>query len=120
MINILITCYALFNGIDSQLAFQIAKTESSMNPNAISNTGDGGLFQLNNKSHLFHNEKWRFIPAVNISLALHNLSIFKKTCKHRLNNSYVLCYNMGKKGASRIKYPYEQTYYKKMNILWRN
>lgn len=120
MINILITCYALFNGIDPQLAFQVAKTESSMNPNAISCTGDGGLFQLNNRSYKFHNEKWRFIPVVNIAVALNSLRILKKTCKHRLNNSYVLCYNMGERGASKIKFPYKQTYYQKMNILWRD
>lgn len=90
-----------------------------MNIQAISNTGDGGLFQLNNRSFKFHNEQWRFNPITNASIALNYLSKLKLTCKHKIDNTYVICYNLGIRGGSKIKNPKNQTYYKKLNLLWR-
>ena len=120
MLNLLITFYSLVNGIDTGLAFQIAKTESNMNPNAMSKTQDGGLYQLNSRVHRFHNESWRFHPTINMGIALKSLAELKEKCTHKSYNTYVLCYNMGTKGARKIKFPLKQTYYKKMNLLWRH
>ncbi len=120
MINIMITFYSLLNGIDPNLAFQMARVESNMNPNAVSRTQDGGLYQLNRNSYKFHNEQWRFNPEINIALALNTISKLKEKCAHKSYNSYILCYNMGIYGASKIKKPFMQTYYKKMNLLWRS
>jgi soluble lytic murein transglycosylase-like protein len=120
MINLLITFYSMVNGIDTSLAFQMARVESNMNPNAISLTQDGGLYQLNRNSYRFHNEKWRFQPVTNMAIALNYLSKLKEKCTHKSYNSYIICYNMGIRGASKIKFPLKQTYYKKMNLLWRH
>lgn len=121
MINILITFYSLVNGIDTNMAFQMARVESNMNPNALSRTNDGGLYQLNRKSYKFHNEKWRFHPVTNMAIALDSLRKLKKTCSHKVSNSYILCFNLGQSGARKIKNPYNQTYYKKItNVLYRN
>lgn len=91
-----------------------------MNPNAVSKTNDGGLFQLNAKYHKFHNPKWVFDPQINSAIALKKLQILKNKCFHKKNERYLLCYNMGNAGAKKIKNPDKQTYLKKMNILWRN
>lgn len=115
MTILLITYYALIYGIDPKLAQRMAKIESNMNPVAVSKTGDGGLFQLNKKSFKFHNERWRFDPVINMSAALNYLSYLKKTCKHTVDNTYVICYNLGRNGASKIKNPKNQSYYKKIN-----
>ncbi len=120
MLQMIITLYSALNGIDPQIAFQMARIESNMNPNAISKTQDGGLFQLNKNYYKFHNLKWIFDPQVNSSLALGRLKKLKESCHYKINNTYVLCYNMGEAGARKIKNPYKQTYLKKMNILWRN
>ena len=120
MLNMLITFYSLVNGVDPSLSFQIARVESNMNPYAVSRTNDGGIFQLNRKSYKFHNDSWIFVPTTNIAIALNALSKLKTKCKHKENNTYVLCYNLGIRGASRITKPLSQNYYKKMNILWRN
>jgi hypothetical protein len=120
MINILITFYSLVNGIDPNMAFQVARVESNMNPNAVSRTQDGGLYQLNRKSYKFHNENWRFQPVTNMAIALDSLRRLKQTCSHKVNNSYVLCFNSGIVGARRIKFPFKHPYYKKMNLMWRN
>lgn len=119
MINMLIIYYSMINGIDTTLSFQMARVESNMNPNAVSLTQDGGLYQLNRKSYKFHNEKWRFDPIINISIALNLLGKLKEKCTHKSYNSYVLCYNMGVSGAKKIKFPHSHLYYKKMNLLWR-
>ena len=116
MLNILITYYSIVNGIDPSLAFQMARVESGMNPNAISRTQDGGLFQLNARAHKFHYDKWRFIPHTNMAIALHKLSGLKK----KLPKTYILAYNMGEAGSKRIKHPEKQTYVRKMNIIWRH
>jgi soluble lytic murein transglycosylase-like protein len=120
MLNVLITFYSLVNGIDPSLSFQIARVESNMNPYAVSKTNDGGLFQLNRYSHRFHNDKWIFVPVTNIAIAMNTLSKLKTKCKHKVSNSYVLCYNLGIRGASKIKKPLSQNYYQKMNLLWRH
>ena len=120
MINLMITFYSLVNGIDPSLAFQMARVERNMNSYAVSKTNDGGLFQLNRTYYKFHNPSWIFNPNINIALALNKLSKLKKECKHTTNNSFILCYNMGTYGAGKIKKPFLQTYYKKMNLLWRS
>ena len=120
MINLLITFYSMVNGVDTSLAFQMARVESNMNPNAVSRTEDGGLYQLNRNSHRFHNEKWRFQPVTNMAIALDYLGKLKEKCTHKSYNSYILCYNMGVHGARKIKSPFKHSYYRKMNLLWRN
>ena len=120
MINLFITLYSAINGIEPSLSFQIARVESSMNPSALSRTNDGGLFQLNRGIYKFHNPDWVFAPDTNTALAMHTLGKLKNTCTHKIKNSYVLCYNLGITGARKIKIPFNQTYYKKMNLNWRH
>ncbi len=119
MIYLTISLYSLIYGIDQQLAFKMAHVESSMNPLAISRTNDGGLYQLNQKYFKFHNEQWRYSIETNTAMALSHLAKLKKTCKHQVEKSFVLCYNLGEQGAKRIKNPSSQNYFKKMNILYR-
>jgi soluble lytic murein transglycosylase-like protein len=119
MLNILITFYSLVNGIDPDLSFKIARVESNMNPNAISKTGDGGIFQLNNRYYRFHNPNWVFVPHTNIALALKTLGTLKNKCIHRDRDSFVICYNVGLSGAKKIKRPMLNNYYVKIKSLWR-
>ena len=119
MLNLTILMYSLIYGIDPTLSFQMARVESNMNPKAFSNTKDGGLFQLNSNYYKFHNTSWIFNTETNTALAMKRLSILKNECSHKMNNYYLLCYNMGIKGAKKIKHPKNQSYIKKMNLLWR-
>jgi soluble lytic murein transglycosylase-like protein len=120
MINLFITLYSAINGIDPSLSFQMARIESNMNPLALSRTDDGGLFQLNRKVHKFHNGNWIFNSTTNTAIAMNVLGKLKTTCKHKAKNSYVICYNIGVYGAGKIKNPFKQTYYRKMNLVWRH
>lgn len=119
MLNILITFYSLVNGIDPNLAFKIARIESNMNPNAISKTNDGGIFQLNNRYYRFHNPSWVFLPHTNIALALRTLGTLKNKCSHTEQDSFVICYNLGVSGAKKIKRPFKNNYYVKIKSMWR-
>lgn len=120
MINVLITYYALINGVNPAIAFKIARIESGMNPRAESSTNDKGLFQLNTKYYKFHNPEWVFKPNVNTGIALNTLGKLKKQCHHKDNFTYVLCYNLGMDGAKKIKYPRKHPYYRKVSSFWRN
>lgn len=117
--NLTIMLYSVLYGINPDVSFQMARVESNMNPRAYSRTKDGGLFQLNTRYYKFHDTSWIFHPATNTALAMNALSGFKNKCFHKTHNYYVLCYNMGMKGARKIKNPITQNYIKKMNILWR-
>jgi soluble lytic murein transglycosylase-like protein len=114
MIRLIITYYALINGVEPDLALSIAKVESSLNPKAVSSTMDGGLFQLNKQYYKFHNPNWLFDVEINTALALHTLGKLKEECFHKANKTFVLCYNLGRTGASRIKFPEKHRYYKKV------
>lgn len=120
MLHLLIILYSSMNGIDQNLAFQMARIESGMNPYAISKTNDGGLFQLNRKYYRFHNPNMVFQPDTNVALAMNTLRNLKNKCKHKMNNSFILCYNLGIQGAGKIKFPFRHEYYRKVNSLWRN
>lgn len=114
LISLIVAYYAIINGIEPSLAMKMAKVESNMNPNAISKTEDGGLFQLNRKAHKFHHEQWRYSPITNTAIAMNVLGKLRLSCKHKLRNAYVLCYNRGKAGAAKVKSPFNDPYYLKV------
>lgn len=58
---------AISQGLDPNLAVAIAKTESSLNPNAVSNTGAQGIFQLMPATAASVGVTNPFDPAQNIS-----------------------------------------------------
>lgn len=120
MISLIITYFSLINGIEPSLAFKLARIESGMNPLAKSSTSDGGLFQLNTRSHMFHNEQWRYRVDTNTAIAMSFLGKLKNTCKHKTDNTFVLCYNRGLTGAKKVKNVYKDPYYKKVVSLWRH
>lgn len=120
MIHLIITYFSLVNGIDPSLAFKLARIESGMNPAAKSSTSDGGLFQLNSRAHRFHNEQWRYRADTNTAIAMSTLAELKQKCKHRVLNQFVICYNKGIAGASKITNPRKTQYYQKVVSLWRH
>jgi soluble lytic murein transglycosylase-like protein len=120
MLSITISLIASLYGIDSSLALKLAKIESNMNPNAISKTKDGGVFQLNSKYYKFHNPNWVFDSVTNTHLAMETLKNLKNKCIHKSHNSYIVCYNLGISGAKKIKRAMHQTYYKKTTYAWEH
>jgi soluble lytic murein transglycosylase-like protein len=119
MTYLTISLLSIIYGIDTSLAMNIAHIESNSNPKAYSKTGDGGLFQLNENYYKFHNLKWVYDIQINTSLAMKTLQDLKEKCSHKLHKTYVVCYNLGISGAKKIKNPHGQTYYRKLNYVWK-
>lgn len=106
--------YSNYYGIDPQLSLAVAKVESSLNPKAIGPLGEIGLFQLRPEYFKKYTINQLFDPRINIKLGIKHIYEKKKICKHQDNYSYILCYNLGEGGASRVKHPKKFPYYKKI------
>ena len=112
IISLIMGASAFFN-LNPNLVVAVAKTESSLNPRAVGSVGEIGLFQVRPKYSKF-SRKELFNPLINIVEGLRMLSFAKKHCKHRVDNSWLICYNLGVKGASKVRYPKKFDYYKKV------
>jgi len=99
--------------VKPELAVAIAKVESSLNPNAVGAIGEIGLFQIRPKYSKFTSSELFNIPT-NIIEGLRMLRFAKKHCKHKIDYTWVTCYNAGLTGGSRIENPKEFDYYKKV------
>ena len=111
--------YSLLNGIDSNVVNAVINTESEGNIMAIGSKGDSGLMQIR---HQFvpETQLQLFNPCTNIMRGVSLLKNAKEQCKHKLNNTWLVCYNLGIKGGKKIKYPYKFIYYKKVMSKLKN
>jgi hypothetical protein len=109
----LLFIHAPMYGIEPKLAAAIIKTESSFNPKAIGALKEVGLFQIRPEFSRF-NKQQLLDPQTNIVAGLEMLKYLEQRCPHKKKNTYVICMNLGIKGAAKIKYAEGQTYYKKV------
>lgn len=105
--------YSLLNGIDPNITKAVIETESSNNPMALGKKGDSGLMQIR---HQFvpESQLQLFNPCTNIMRGVSILKQAKDKCKHKINQTWLVCYNLGIKGGSKIKHPTHFIYYKKV------
>lgn len=99
--------------IPPELAVAIATQESSLNPKAVGSVGEVGLFQIRPKYSKFSRNEL-FNPVINTLEGMRFLQHAKKNCKHQLDSSWIICYNLGVRGASKIKKPKKFDYYIKV------
>jgi len=111
--------YSMLGGIDPFLTDAIIKVESNGNPMAVGKVGDSGLMQVR---HQFvpETQQQLFNPCTNIRRGVALLKKAKDNCKHKLNNTWLICYNLGLNGGSRIKRPTSFIYYKKVMGAMKN
>lgn len=109
----LILAAAVHFNISPELALGIAKQESSLNPRAIGPVGEIGLMQIRPRYSKFSRNEL-FNPIINIVEGLRMLSFAKKYCKHQKDYTWIVCYNAGVSGGSKIDNPKEFEYYKKV------
>lgn len=112
LINLLSNHY----GLDPKLTTAIIKTESNFDNTAVGKLGELGLMQI--RPELFPNVNLRS-PAINIAIGTWMLANAKKNCKHKLAKTFVVCYNAGIRGGSRLNYPLESKYYKRVYANYR-
>lgn len=109
----LIMAISPYFDIDPNIAVAVAKQESSLNTEAVGPVGEVGLMQVRPK-YSKYSRKELFNPVINISEGLRMLSFAKKHCKHKKDNTWIICYNLGVHGGSKVKYPKKFPYYKKV------
>lgn len=109
----LILAASVHFNISPELSLAIAKQESSLRPNAIGPVGEVGLFQIRPKYSKYTSKELRN-PIVNITEGLRFLQNAKKYCKHQKDMTWIVCYNAGISGGSKIKDPKSFDYYKKV------
>lgn len=109
----LILAAAVHFDINPNLALAISKQESSLNPKAVGSVGEVGLFQVRPKYSKF-SRKELFNVQINITEGLRMLKFAKDHCKHQLDFTWIICYNLGVTGGSKVRYPKKFEYYKKV------
>lgn len=119
IISLIISLAPTYN-IDPSLAVSVATEESKLNPNAIGLLKEVGLFQVRPEYSKYTSEQLKD-PKTNIREGLRILSEAKKRCKHQLAKSFIICFNRGIAGGSKVKDPSNDRYYlkvfKKMNEI---
>jgi soluble lytic murein transglycosylase-like protein len=110
----LVALYSSIYNIDPHLAESVIQVESKGNPHAIGELNEQGLFQLLPQSFSSYSVKQLKDPSTNIYLGIRYLYEMKKYCKHKIDNSFVICFNKGIKGGSRIKHPMNDKYFLKV------
>lgn len=114
----LVMYYANMYGVNPHLALSVIQVESGFNHKAVGLLGEIGLMQL--RPEYVDKSVNLFDPEINIKLGIKKLADVKKSCYHKKNKTFVICYNLGVKGGSRIKYPYKFSYYKKVIAAYKH
>lgn len=99
--------------INPKLALAIAQHESKLNPKAIGTHKEVGLFQVRPEYSKYTSKQLKD-PVINIKEGLRILAEAKLQCKHKADYKFIVCYNVGNVGGSRIRYPKKFYYYKQV------
>lgn len=100
--------------MDPALISAVIKTESNFNSDLVGMHGERGLMQLLPSS--FPNTSINKLKDIrtNVKLGVEYLAKMKKSCVHKVNKTWVVCYNVGVGGARKIKHPTKFPYYIKV------
>lgn len=100
-------------GVDPALAAAVIQVESSFNIDARGSAGEIGLFQLHPK---YHTQQDLSNVLNNIHIGLKYLDTVRKMCYNMVGkNAWVACYNVGPRGAKKLKDPANFVYVRKVN-----
>lgn len=109
----LIAFYSSIYNIDPVLVQSVIAVESKFKSDVVGSHGEVGLMQLRPEySKVGRSELFK--PHVNIKQGVEFLATVKKYCKHQSNFEWVVCYNVGITGGSKIKHPKLHEYYRKV------
>lgn len=101
----LILFWSSFYNVDPTITMQVIEVESNYNVTAVGTQGEIGLMQLSPNSFPSLKPETLFNPSVNIRLGVKYLAECKKSCKHKKDMDFLICYNAGIVGGSKYKYP---------------
>lgn len=105
--------YSSIYNIDPALVMSVIKVESGFKPNTVGLAGERGLMQLMPQYANVPKDKL-FDIRTNIRVGVRKLAEFKQQCKHQVDNTWVVCFNLGVAGGAKVKHPTLWPYYKKI------
>lgn len=99
--------------IDPVLVQSVIEVESNYDAQAIGAVGEIGLMQI--RPEMWNIPKAKlYNPRFNVKIGVSLLSKARDQCAHQNNYTWIVCFNSGITGGSRIARPEHQTYYKKV------
>jgi hypothetical protein len=110
----LVLQFSMLYNVDPHLVMAVIETESNFNVQAVGAKGEVGLMQLMPSSFPQFKKKDLFKPELNIALGIKHLADMKTECKHKLDKTFIVCYNLGAPKGNKIKHPKLFAYYKKV------
>lgn len=143
MTQTVLTAVFLFsqsNGLDPYVVAGLIQKESSFNEKAVGNIGEIGLMQLRPEFHepkelepvqklpfylkgveffevMYPTQNSLFDPETNIAIGTRYLRKLSKSCVHKDDYTFVVCFNRGPTNARKVTDPYSDEYY---NIVMTN
>lgn len=101
------------NGINPAVTNAVISVESKGNPFALGRHGDSGLMQIRHK-YVPESQSQLFQSCTNVMRGTALLKQAREKCKHTVDNTFVVCYNLGTTGGSRLRFPKKWNYYVKV------
>lgn len=105
--------YSFLNQVDYRITTAVINVESSGNPMAVGKLDDSGLMQIRSK-FVPETQQQLFNPCTNVKRGTKLLAEAMKKCVHKLDNTWLVCWNVGVAGGRKIKHPKKFPYYKKI------
>ena len=117
----LIGLYSSILNFDASVALAVAKVESNLNPDAIGSLGEIGLYQIRPEYNPSYTKENLFDVHSNIILGIKKLREERKLCPLKTSDlDYLICYNRGRSGASKVKNPSQDKYLNKVRKEIKN
>lgn len=110
----IIAQYSLMYNVEPRLVVAIVQAESAFNEKAVGKAGEIGLMQLMPEFFPGYTEEQLYQPEINIRLGVEHLAKSMRECRHKLDNTWIVCYNLGVKGGSKVRHPKKWKYYKRV------
>ena len=117
IINALIEYHARLAGIDPALVRAVAAIESRYDPHAVSNKGAVGVLQVMPINYLGDPNKLKNI-SINVPEGIKLLVKYREVCDHKDNYTWLVCYNRGRTGGSKVTEPHKDAYYLKVRTKY--
>jgi soluble lytic murein transglycosylase-like protein len=108
-----IQMYSEKYNVNERLVYALISVESRFNSQVIGSIGEVGLMQIR-PEFVIETHEQLLDPCTNVHRGIQLLSYFSKRCKHKQNKTFVVCYNRGVVGGSRIDNPLNDLYYRKV------
>lgn len=117
----LILYYSGMYNVNPMLVVAVIEHESNYNQYATGKVAnERGYMQLNPKSFPEYKPDQLYNSEINIREGVKYLAKMKKECKHKLDNDFITCYNLGIKKGNKVRYPKLWKYNLAVNKIMQN